>query len=238
MLSAPFQIDDLKKIISGDIASPVIDYKNSKIKDQSLLTYIYNLNLNNAIIHMSDSTFEERRNFFLSFINHKTIVDISGMSETYIKLLLALKDINIEEEDEDELSTSIFTNEEIKTLLDTDQEIRNAIERAAFVLDGIVVHIMLSINDINLVLDKDFQKIVIHRDPSWIGHTWINLLKNIMFNAYYYRKLPPLENLVYFPYQYEEPIYKGKIMFDYLSKSPCILTFMNHAVNSLRKSAE
>jgi hypothetical protein len=187
---------------------------------------------------MSDSTFEEKRNFFLSFINHKTVVDISAMSETYIKLLLALKDIKIEKEDEDDLSTSIFTNEEIKTLLDTDQEIRDAIERAAFLLDGIIVHIMLSINDITLMLDEDFQNIVIHRDPTWIGHTWINLLKNIVFNVYYYRKLPPLKELVYFPYQYEEPIYKGKIMFDYLNESPCILTFMSNAVNSLRKSAE
>ena len=56
ILTAPFQIEDLKKIVSGDIESLEIDIKESKIKNQSLLTYIYNLNLKNPKIHFSGAT--------------------------------------------------------------------------------------------------------------------------------------------------------------------------------------
>jgi hypothetical protein len=238
MLTAPFQIDDLKKIVSGDIKSPVIDFANSKLKDQSLLTYIYNLNLNDAVVHMADSTLEERRNFFLAYANHKTIVEVSGMSETYIKFLLALKGIDVAEEDLEGLSSSIFTDEEIKTLLETDQELRDAIEHAAFILDGIVVHIMLSINDLSLVGDEEFGKVGVLRDPTWVGHTWINLLKNSVFNSYYYRVMPPLSELVYFPYQYSESIYKGRTLFDYIDEHPLIAAFMQVSVDKLREKTE
>jgi hypothetical protein len=238
MLTAPFQIDDLKKIVSGDIKAPVIDFANSKLKDQSLLTYIYNLNLSDAIVDMTGSPLEQRRNFFLSYANHKTTVEVAGMSETYIKFLLELKNIKPEDEDLEDLSPAIFTDDEVKTLLETDQELRDAIEHAAFILDGIVVHIMLSMNNVSMLGDEEFGKVGVLRDPNWVGHTWINLLKNPVFNSYYYRVMPPLSELVYFPYQYSEAIYKGKVLFDYLDEHPWIAAFMQVGVDKLREKTE
>jgi hypothetical protein len=238
MLTAPFQIDDLKKIVSGEIKSPVIDFANSKLKDQSLLTYIYNLNLTDASVHMADISLEGRRNFFLAYANHKTIVEVRGMSETYIKFLLALKGISVEEEDVESLASSIFTDDEIKILLETDQELRDAIEHAAFILDGIVVHIMLSMNNLALISDEEFGKVGILRDPNWAGHTWVNLIKNPVFNSYYYRVMPPLSELVYFPYQYSESIYKGRSIFDYIDENPLIAAFMQVGLDKLREKTE
>lgn len=237
MLSAPFQIDDLKKIVSGEIKAPVIDLVNSKIKDQSLLTYIYNLNLVNADISFANSSLQDRRNFFLSFLNHKTVVQVDSLIGTYAKFLFALKGITVNEEDASELS-SIFTDVEISTLMAEDQQLRDAIEHAAFLLDGVIVHLMLSLNDINITGDEDFGKVGVLKDPSWLGHTWVNLFKNPVFSAYYYSVMPPLRELVYFTYQYSEPIYKGKVLFDYLQDSPFVSAMLQIAVQNITEKTE
>lgn len=237
MLIAPFQISDLKQIVSGEIKSPVIDLANSKIKNQSLLTYIYNLNLSDVSIHYKSSSLQDRRDMFLSYLNHKTIVDVEGFSETYISFLFNLKDITDLDEDSIEIleSKSMFTRDEIDLLMKNDLEIRDSIEHAAFLLDGIVIHFILSTNDVNLLLDSNFEKIGVLNDPNWIGHTWINLLKNPVFNLHYYSKMPKLEELVYFPYQYSESIYKGKPLFEFLSGMTVVPALMQMTIDSLKE---
>jgi hypothetical protein len=235
MLKAPFQIDELKQIVSGEIKSPVIDLANSKIKDQSLLTYIYNLNLADPVISFDNISLADRRNFFLSFLNHKTVVEVSSLTDTYILFLFQLKGITIDDEDMAELSP-IFTVEEIKSLMETDQVLRDAIEHAAFLLDGVIVHLMLSFNDLTFTADEEFGKVGVLKDPSWLGHTWVNLFKNPVFSAYYYSVMPPLRELVYFTYQYSEPIYKGKVLFDYLQSSPFVSAMLHVAIKNLQET--
>lgn len=237
MLAVPFQINDLKSIVSGELSCPEIDFANSKIKDQALLTYIYNLNLSDVKINLKDVSFEGRRNFFLSFAKHKTTVEVGNLLDTYLKFLLVLKGIQVHEDDIEELDQNvIFDDDEIKQLLDTDTEVREVIERAAFVLDGIVVHIMLSINDVNIQADENFGKVGVLKDPNWTGHTWVNLLKKPGFNAYYYTVMPELQELVYFPYQYNESIYKGKVLLDYLGDNPWLMALMQVTLQNLERT--
>lgn len=236
MLSAPFQIDELKKIVSGEIVSPQIDLVSSKIKNQSLLTYIYNLNLVDASVDSQSASFQERRDLFLAFLNHKTTVSITGFSEAYLKCLLKLKQINdLDEEAIESLSTAVFSDDEVDTLMSSDAEVIDAIEHSAFLLDGIIVHLMLNINNIDLQLDGDFGKIGIVNDPTWIGHTWVNLLGHPVFNAYYYSKMPELQQLLYFPYQYSEPVYRGKCLFDYLGESAVVASLLEMAVDGIKE---
>lgn len=235
MLTAPFQIDELKKIVSGEIADLEIDISNSKIKNQSLLTYVYNLNLSNAKINHQSSPLKDRRDLFLSYLTHKTIVNIEGFTEAYLKLLFKLKDItDLDDDAKEELTKSIFTDEEVAELLENDNEIKEMIEHSAFLLDGIVVHLILNINDTVIDVSDDFGKIGVVNDPLWIGHTWINLLKNPVFNLYYYSKMPELKELVYFPYQYSEPIYKGKPLLDYLSESVIVNSLFEMAIDGVK----
>lgn len=239
MLAVPFQLDDLKSIVSGETACPEIDFVNSKIKDQALLTYIYNLNLSDVTVNLKDAPLEDRRNFFLSFTRHKTTVEVTNLLDTYLKFLLALKGIQVHKEDLEVVNKdAIFNDEEIKQLLDSDEEVRDAIERAAFILDGIVVHIMLSLNQVNIQADEEFGKVGVLKDPNWTGHTWVNLLKKPAFNAYYYTVMPALKDLVYFPYQYSESIYKGKVLLDYLAENPWLMALMQHTLKNLERSKE
>lgn len=236
MFTAPFALDDLKKVVSGEVDNVEIDYAGSKIKNQSLLTYIYNLNISNVTINLVDVGLSERRDLFLSYANHKTTVEVDNLVDTYLQFLLALKQISVHEEDKEEINCrSIFNQDEITQLLSTDTDIRNAIEHAAFVLDGVVVHIMLSLNDIAIQADEEFGKVGVLNDPNWVGHTWVNLFKNPAFNAYYYTVMPELHDLVYFPYQYCESIYKGKILLDYLTTNPWLMALMQLAVRNLER---
>lgn len=237
MLAAPFALEDLKKIVAGENSCPPIDLAASKIKDMALLTYIYNLNLTDVTIEVTNSTLEQRRNLFMSYVNHKTTVEVKNLLNTYLKFLLVLKNIDVHEEDLEYLDQDvIFSNEEIHNLIESDTELREVIERAAFLLDGVVVHMMLSINDINIEADEDFGKVGILRDPNWIGHTWINLFKSPVYNAYYYSVMPALRELVYFPYQYSESIYKGKSLLDYLCADPWLMALMQISTQNLERS--
>lgn len=225
MLTAPFSIDNLKKIISGEIQAPEIDLAASTIKNQTLLTYLYNLNIKDVKANFQNLSLQEKRDLFLSYLNHKTIVDIDCFSETYLKFLFNLKEIvELDEDAQEIMQSSIFTDDEVKQLMDNDLELREAVEHAAFVLDGIIIHLILNTNNVKIKLDEEFGKVGILKDPNWVGHTWINLLKHPVFNAYYYSKMPPITELVYFPYQYCEPIYKGKPLFDFLNDSVVVTT--------------
>ena len=225
MLTVPFSIDNLKKIISGELQTPEIDLSLSTIKNQTLLTYLYNLNIKDLKINFENLSIQEKRDLFLSYLNHKSILEITNFSETYLKFLFNLKDIvDLDEDAQEILQSSIFTNSEISQLMSNDAELREAIEHAAFVLDGIIIHLILNTNDVKIKLDEEFGKIGIHKDPNWIGHTWVNLLKHPVFNSYYYSKMPELKEMVYFPYQYCEPIYKGKPLFDFLNESVVVTT--------------
>lgn len=239
MLTVPFSIDNLKKIISGEIESPEIDIASSNIKNQTLLTYLYNLNISDIKANFSNVSFQEKRDLFLAYLNHKTIVDIAGFSETYLKFLFNLKEITDFDEDAIEaMQPAFFTDEEVSQLMSTDTELRDAIEHAAFVLDGIIVHMILNTNDVKLQLNEDFGKVGILKDPNWVGHTWINLLKHPVFNVYYYSKMPELKELVYFPYQYCEPIYKGKPLFDYLNESVVVTTLYEMSLGFEKQQEE
>ena len=225
MLTVPFSIDNLKKIISGELQTPEIDLSLSTIKNQTLLTYLYNLNIKDLKINFENLSIQEKRDLFLSYLNHKSILEITNFSETYLKFLFNLKDIvDLDEDAQEILQSSIFTDSEISQLMSNDAELREAIEHAAFVLDGIIIHLILNTNDVKIKLDEEFGKIGIHKDPNWIGHTWVNLLKHPVFNSYYYSKMPELKEMVYFPYQYCEPIYKGKPLFDFLNESVVVTT--------------
>jgi hypothetical protein len=235
MLVAPFQLDELKKIVSGEIGDLEIDISNSKIKNQSLLTYIYNLNLADPKINHKSAELKDRRDLFMSYLTHKTIVNVSGFSEAYLKFLFKLKEIKDLDTDALEiLQQSIFTDDEVEYLLDNDPALRELIEHSAFLLDGIVIHLILNINDTILDASNDFGKIGVVSDPLWIGHTWINLLEHPVFNVHYYSKMPELTELVYFPYQYSEPIYKGKPLLDYLNKSNLINSLFEMSVDGVK----
>lgn len=234
MYAAPFALDDLKKIVSGEISCTEIDYKNSKIKNQALLTYIYNLNLSAVNINVSETTVQERRDLLLSYINHKTSVEVTNLLNTYLKFLFALKNITLHEEDRDDFGKDcLFNDVEIQQLMTNDFELREAVEHAAFVLDGVVVHIMLSVNNLNIQADEEFGQVGVLKDPNWIGNTWINLFKSAFFNAYYYTIMPQLKDLVYFPYQYCESIYKGRVLLDYLSENPWLMAMMQVTLENL-----
>lgn len=236
MLSAPFDINQLKSIVSGEIVSPEIDLTNSKIKNQSLLTYIYNLNIEDARINCDTASFEERRDLFLSYLNHKTVVNVVGFNETYLKCLFNLKEItDLDEDAVEELKLSIFSDEEIATMMANDADIRSAVEKSAFVLDGIIIHLMLNTNDVTISLTDDFGSIGVLNDPSWVGHTWVNLLKNPVFNVYYYSKMPEMKELVYFPYQYSEPIYRGKPLFEYLGESKIVTSLLEMSIDACKE---
>jgi hypothetical protein len=240
ILTAPFQIEDLKKIVSGDIESLEIDIKESKIKNQSLLTYIYNLNLKNPKIHFAEATLQERRDFFVSYINHKTIVEVDSLNETYLRFLFNLKNItDIDEDAEEELlQKSIFTVDEVTLLMNTDQELRDLVERSAFLLDGIIVHLILSLNDVVLMADEEFQKVGVLDDKNWLGHTWVNLLKSPIFNVHYYSKMPELKELVYFPYYYVESIYKGQPLISFLSECPFVTSLMEISFDAVKETPQ
>jgi hypothetical protein len=183
-------------------------------------------------------TLAARRDLFLSYINHKTIVDLDSLSASYLQFLFFLKEITEIDPDatEELLEKSIFTPEEIETLMQTDIELREAIEHAAFLLDGIIVKIMLSMNNISLLADQNFQDIAVVRDNNWIGYTWVNLLKNPIFNINYYSKMPQLNELVYFPYYYEESIYKGQPMLNFLGESPILVSLMDMALENIKET--
>ena len=223
MYVIPFGSDDLKKIITGEIDSPTIDYVNSKIKGKNFITYFSNLKYKNITIDFSSVTKEELFELVKEFIKHQSTVHIEQFEATILKALFYYKGYDLSLVDESPLDKVYFTkcilsNEEVIEFVDQNKDlVRELID----VLDGTLLYAIKNLNAYKEeVGDKVTDNVVV--DKVQVGKTFVNYFDNETFNSYYYSTLPAFEDMKYFEYYYDRPIYSGQLLINYISKD-CVL---------------
>lgn len=223
MYIIPFDAENLKKIITGEIENPTIDYVNSKIKGKNFITYFSNLKYKNIEIDLSNVETVERFELLKEFIKHQSTVHIEQFESTLLKALFHYKGYDLKLVDESVLdqpyfSKSILTNDEIKQFVEENKElVRELID----VLDGVLLYAIKNLNAYKEEFgDKITNNVVV--DKIQVGKTFVNYFSNETFNSYYYSTLPDFKDIKYFEHYYDRPIYSGQLLITYISKD-CVL---------------
>jgi len=224
MYTIPFDSETLKDIITGKITSPEVDYTNSKIKGKNFITYLSNLKYENISINFSEVAFEERCELIAEYIKHSSMCHIEQIEASVVKILFYYKRYNLtlvdqSIDDQEFLQKSILSNNEVQQFGDSNIEL---VKQLGDLLDGVLLYAIKNLNAYKEELGN-FITTNVMEEKQQVGKTFVNLLNNPTFNCHYYGSLPKFDDLRYFDYYFDKPIYSGKTLMTFITAPQCVI---------------
>ena len=230
---APIPIEELKEYFNDDSIVFNIDYANSTLKGNKLLTYISNLDIPVQLSGFYELSYEEKEEFVLAYMNSKLIVNLEDIEKTILYYLLVqlgfetpvgdfdnvyITNINssagtaIESEANNETShldgnsnLKIFNHDELETFLENNEEV---IKRWIIAIASGSVYNVVSIKDSDnnsiFPAEKEFEVL---DDYDYVGVNYVKLFayeKTQLIMTY--EGCP----VYYMKKQFEENMFKGK----------------------------
>jgi len=223
MYIAPFDSETLKKIITGELDSPEVSYKNSTIKSKNFITYFSNLKYKTINIDFTDVSFDEKKELLSEYIKHNSTANIEQLLATLIKVIFYQRgyDLSLVDQsksDAEYLQKSILTNSEIKEFVEENQQL---VKTLCEILDGTLLYAIKNLTAYKEELG-DFITNNIIVDKQEVGKTFVNLFTNETFNSHYYASIPKFDDIKYFEFYFDRPIYSGKTLMSHITEG-CII---------------
>lgn len=189
--TAPIAMDDLKQYFENkDETQYVIDYTNSTLKDEKILTYLSNLDLP---ADLKVSSYDEIVSLVKQYLRCNFIVNLPSLELATIDLLFQYKGL-IQVQNQELL-------DELKEDLDV------WVER----LDSLSLYNVYSINS-----EKMREWVESHpvaENEETVGINFVSLLKHPVFYEYYQKV--DTRNLKYYPKFFNEYVFKGNNIYSY-----------------------
>jgi len=187
---APIAIDDLKKHFTEKDVSYLIDYKQSELKGEKLLTYLSNLDLP---CDLKNVDYDLLKDYFHS----TSIIKVKQLEEMAIDVLHQYKHVDVNTYNG---PASKFISENLEI-----------VEKWVKKLDSLSLFNMY-------IVEKDAFKDYVEGHPKdetndLEGVNFISILKNTRFFEYYGKV--DEKNLTYYPKYFKEYMFRGKNLFEY-----------------------
>jgi hypothetical protein len=223
MYIVPFDSDTLKKIIIGEIDSPEVNYKNSTIKGKNFITYFSNLKYKTINIDFTDISIDDKKELLTEYIKHNSTANIEQLLATVIKIIFYQRGYDLSlvdksKSDVEYLQKSILTNSEVKEFV---QENKQLVKTLCDILDGTLLYAIKNLTAYkNEMGDFITNNIVVEKQE--VGKTFVNLFTNETFNSHYYASIPKFDDIKYFEFYFDRPIYSGKTLMSNITEG-CII---------------
>ncbi len=152
-----------------------VNYETSKLKNDSFINYIYNVNIPTAVYVNPDLPYEDRSEIMLAWLNSRNLIPIDSFSNTLLSIILKTR-----QQDNTNIS-SFFNDEETKRFIKENQSV---LELIVCFLDSILFHVQVMFDlkkqsDCNYLYDRD----------NAIPKNTVNIFQLQDFFILYYRKL-------------------------------------------------
>jgi hypothetical protein len=219
----PFDSDTLKKIITGELDSPEVSYKESTIKGKNFITYFSNLKYKSINIDFTYTTTDEKKELLAEYIKHNSTANIEQLLATLIKTVFCQKGYDLSlvdksKSDTDYLQKSILTNFEIEEFV---QENKQLVKTLTEILDGTLLYAIKNLTAYKEEMgDFITNNIVVEKQE--VGKTFVNLFQNESFTPHYYAGIPKFDDIKYFEFYFDRPIYSGKTLMSHITDG-CII---------------
>jgi hypothetical protein len=211
-VTIPLSVDLMKEVfMNREKIKYTVDYANSSIKGDQLLTYLANLELN-PDFDLSETTTVEKHDFIAAFMKLRAFNASLPLSHTIAHIMLFYKDI-------DHISViekSVLSNDEIPEFIAKYPEV---VEKWATFLDSILL-LYVRAFDPQISLDE-FEDV---NDAMYITVNVLNVIQIEGFIEAFVSK-PSKHPLKWFKMQFEEGAFKGLMLTHYIlnSKNPLCL---------------
>ena len=223
MYIAPFDSDTLKKIITGEIDSPEVNYRESTIKGKNFITYFSNLKYKTISIDFTEVTLDEKKELLVEYIKHNSTANIEQLLVTLIKVVFHQRGYDLflvdeSKSDAEYLQKSILTNSEIKEFTQQNEQL---VKTLCDILDGTLLYAIKNLTAYKQEMG-DFITNNIVVDKQEVGKTFVNLFQNEAFNSHYYASIPKFDNIKYFEFYFDRPVYSGRTLMSHITEG-CII---------------
>jgi len=220
---APIPIEELKEYFNDDSIIFNIDYAESTLKKDKLLTYISNLEIPVKLSGFYKLQYTEKEEFILSYMNSKLIVNLEEIENTILYILLVTLGFEKARDDVDLYITDVnahFEGTQYSGLFFNKDELLNFIKNNKEVINRWIISIAsASIYNITTIKDSDGSSFFnpenefkILDDYDYVGVNYVKLFaheKTQMILAY--EGCP----IYYMKKQFEEYMFKGNNMYHY-----------------------
>jgi hypothetical protein len=192
-VTAPISIDELKKYFSNKETSYLIDYQNSKLRADKLLTYLGNLDLPADIdLTAIDQSLAEE--LMLSYFKLPVIVNVPSVERLAIYIIAEAKGI---------VDTTVYSD-----FISANREI---LDSWISKIDSLTLYNMY-------ILNSEEIKVFVRSHPEdatddVAGINFVSLLKHDIFYTLY-QKIEK-HNLKYYSRYFDEYMFKGKNLYSF-----------------------
>ena len=208
---APISIENLKQYFIDNETFFLIDYGNSSLKGNKLLTYLSNLEIPCDIKFSND---DELYELLKEYFNSQMLLSVDVLEKKALEILFQYK---YEQESSNEKNEKFIE------------------ENTYIIAKWISMVESLTIYNMHIIKKEDVQQFVkqfpIRENDDLKGINFVSLLKHESF----YELLSKIDirNLLYYKEYFENNIFKGKNLFEYWSneKNPLFLLTFGYTEN-------
>ncbi len=213
-VTAPIQIEDLKKYFTDKTTFYQIDYKQSQLKGSKILTYLSNLDIP-ADLTLDNLDEQEFNSLVKDYMECSFLVNINSLESVVIDILLEHKGL-------------VDGNKYSKFIEDN----KNVIELWVKKLDSLTLYNMYSIDDPKFTeFVSSFPK---DETDSLVGVNFVSLIKNNKMYLLYNRI--DKSNLTFYEKYFNDYMFKGKNLYSYWANenNPLFLLTFNIAEGKVK----
>jgi len=200
---APIPIELLKEYFSDDSIIFNIDYANSILKGDKLITYLSNLDVPSKISGWGEVGKQEKFDFVKDYMNSKLIISNWELEVCVLKILYETSDLEFFAQYED--CEDILNKEEITEFCKDNEEL---IDRWLTMLASCSLFALTTVDELKEMVIEEYETI---DDYDYCGVNFANLFKHELTQ----QLLSNDCDVYYFEKQFNEPMFKGKNLFAY-----------------------
>lgn len=200
---APIPIELLKEYFSDDSIIFNIDYANSILKGDKLITYLSNLDVPSKLSGWSNLSKQEKFDFVKDYMNSKLVIQSWELEACVIKILYHASDYDFFFQYED--CEDVLTKDEIKEFCEENKDI---IEKWLTMLASCSIYALTTVEDLKEMVVEEYEII---DDYDYCGVNFVQLFRHELTQ----QLLTTERDAYYFEKQFNEPMFKGKNLFAY-----------------------
>lgn len=200
---APIPIDLLKEYFSNDKIIFNIDYSESMLKGDKLITYLSNLDIPSKLSGFDKVTVKDKFSLVEDYMNSKLVIQNWELESTVLKILFEALDYEffaqyIECED-------ILTKEEIVRFCESNKEV---IDKWLIMLASCSIYALTTVEELKELVLAEYETV---DDYDYCGVNFVQLFRHELAQ----QLLTTDRDVYYFEKQFNEPMFKGKNLFAY-----------------------
>jgi hypothetical protein len=219
-VKVPLTVDEIKEFFTNKEILYLVNYNESELKGVVFLTYLSNLDLP-AEINFTGSGFEAKEELIRIYMETRNIISCETLRLNVAKILLEYRGVDTT----DVFLNPCFNNDEVNKFITNNSALLDKWEQF---IESTTLYAQTTVPELEESC-KLKENSTIVEDQMFIGANVVNMFSIESFYEIFL-SVPYRKDIVYFKYQFEEYMFRGKNFFSFFNCEENLIykTFLTH----------